>query len=121
MVPDNMNKHQEEIMRFQDYLAQMPSVHHLQGLEVQDEQGKVIHVIPAIEGKLGSLKLYYALTKQFSGCLNKESAQQGLIWFAEHVEDAKKFPNKHPNIDLLLCVEKNDLVYQLVPVEKILA
>lgn len=107
-------------MRFQDYLEQMPSIHHLQGLEVRDEQGKVIHVIPAIEGKLGSLKLYHALAKKFSGSLNKEAAQQGLIWFAEHVEDAKKFPSKHPNIDLLLAVEQNDLVYQLVPISRTL-
>lgn len=91
-------------MKFQDYLATFPSIEHIEKIEVCDQQGTVLHLIPAVEGKLGSLKLYNALAAQFDGQLNVESATQGLIWFAEHLDDAKQNPNKHPNIDLLLKV-----------------
>lgn len=98
-------------MQFKDYLATFPEISHLSGLDVL-ENGNVIHSIPAIEGKLGSLKLYNALSSLFNGQLTAESAEQGLIWFAEHVDDAKANPGKHPNIDLLLQViaDKKELV-----------
>lgn len=88
-------------MNFQDYLATFPSIDHLGGLDVQDADGKTVHHIPAVQGKLGSLKLYNALAERFDGKLDKEAAEQGLIWFAEHVADARAHPGKHPNIDLL--------------------
>lgn len=105
-------------MNFKDYLASMPSIEHLQGLNVLDSRHQVVHHIPAQESKLGSLKLYYALAEQFSGSLNAKAAEQGLIWFAEHVEDAKQHVGKHPNIDLLLRIQKEQLVYQLQAIEK---
>lgn len=105
-------------MQFKDYLATFPTIDHLSGLNVIDEQGKLIHHIPAIEGKLGPLKLYYALSKQFNQQLNVASAEQGITWFAEHVEDAKQHAGKHPNIDLLLDVISKNLNLTLVPVEK---
>ncbi len=105
-------------MQFKDYLATFPSIEHLSGLDVLNEQGEAIHHIPAVEGKLGSLKLYYALSTQFNQKLNNESAKQGVVWFAEHVEDAKQNVGKHPNIDLLLKVIEQDLQYVLKPIEK---
>lgn len=41
-------------MNFQDYLATFPSIDHLGGLDVQDAEGKTVHHIPAVQGKLGS-------------------------------------------------------------------
>lgn len=105
-------------MQFKDFLATFPSVEHLAGLDVLDAEGQVIHHIPAIEGKLGSLKLYNALAEQFSGQLNHKSAEQGVVWFAEHLHDAKQFPGKHPNIDLLLAVVSDQLQYRLNPIAK---
>lgn len=102
-------------MNFKDYLAQMPDIAHLSGLNVCDVNGEVIHHIPAMEGKLGSLKLYHALAQQFDGVLNATTAEQGLTWFAEHVADAKQNVGKHPNIDLLLHIHQNQLVYTLQP------
>lgn len=52
-------------MNFQDYLATFPSIDHLGGLDVQDAEGKTVHHIPAVQGKLGSLKLYNALAERF--------------------------------------------------------
>lgn len=100
-------------MSFQDNLATMPDISHLAGLNVLNEQGEVVHHIPAIEGKLGSLKLYHALATQFNGKLNPESAKQGLDWFAEHVADAQNHAGKHPNIDLLFRVINENQQYTL--------
>lgn len=105
-------------MQFKDYLAQFPAIDHLSGLNVENEQGELIHHIPAIEGKLGSLKLYNALAEKFDNQLNKNSAEQGVIWFAEHTEDAKLNAGKHPNIDLLFKVIAGNLQYRLNPIKK---
>lgn len=105
-------------MQFKDYLAIFPTIEHLAGLEVKNSMGEVIHTIPAIEGKLGSLKLYHALFAKFNGKLTATAAQQGLEWFAEHVEDAKLHQGKHPNIDLLFKVIDQDLTFELCPVEQ---
>ena len=94
-------------MQFKDYLATFPEIDHLSRIDVL-ENGTVVHTIPAVEGKLGSLRLYNALSQLFASQLTAESANQGLIWFAEHVNDAKSNPGKHPNIDLLLNVVKYD-------------
>ena len=58
-------------MNFQDYLATFPPIDHLTGLDVQDADGKTVHHIPAVQGKLGSLKLYNALAERFGGKLGK--------------------------------------------------
>lgn len=57
-------------MNFQDNLSAMPDISHLSGLDVLDAQGKVLHHIPAVQGKLGSLKLYNALTQEFDNRLD---------------------------------------------------
>lgn len=102
-------------MNFQDYLATFPSIDHLGGLDIQDAEGKTVHHIPAVQGKLGSLKLYNALAERFGGKLDKEAAEQGLIWFAEHVADARAYPGKHPNIDLLENVVQSGETFLLKP------
>ena len=102
-------------MNFQDYLATFPPIDHLTGLDVQDADGKTVHHIPAVQGKLGSLKLYNALAERFGGKLDKEAAEQGLIWFAEHVADARAYPGKHPNIDLLENVVQSGETLLLKP------
>lgn len=104
-------------MNFKDYLATFPDIGHLTGLDVCDEQGTVVHHIPAMEGKLGSLKLYNALAEKFNGQLNATAAAQGLEWFAEHVADARENVGKHPNVDLLIRVQDDDLNWILKPLK----
>lgn len=104
-------------MSFQNNLALLPDISHLSGLDIinpADEQ--IIHHIPAIEGKLGSLKVYHALAQEFNGELNQQSAAKGLQIFAEHTQDALQNPSKHPNIDLLLQVQKEQLCFKLAPI-----
>ena len=103
-------------MNFKDILETLPSIDHLTGLDVLN--GKtVIHHILAAPGKLGSLRLYNALAEKFNGKLDRTSAQQGIEWFAEHVEDAKQNPGKHLNIDLLFKVIAEELNYSLIPLK----
>lgn len=105
-------------MQFKDYLATFPDIAHLSGLNVKNTQNDVVHYIPAIEGKLGSLKLYNALFAKFYGKLTAYEARQGLEWFAEHVADAHQHHGKHPNIDLLFQVIEEDLALTLEPIEQ---
>ena len=103
-------------MNFKDILETLPSIEHLTGLDVLKGE-TVIHHIPAAPGKLGSLRLYNTLAEKFNGKLDRTSAQQGIEWFAEHVEDAKQNPGKHPNIDLLFKVVAEELNYSLIPLK----
>ena len=103
-------------MNFKDILETLPSIEHLTGLDVLKGE-TVIHHIPAAPGKLGSLRLYNALAEKFNGKLDRTSAQQGIEWFAEYVEDAKQNPGKHPNIDLLFKVVAEELNYSLIPLK----
>ncbi|AUZ04217.1 MULTISPECIES: DUF2322 family protein [Vitreoscilla] len=105
-------------MNFNDYLATFANVDDLSGLNVISADGQLVHHIPAVTGKLGSLKLYNALAAQFNGVLNVQAAEQGLTWFAEHVEDAVQNPGKHPNVDLLIQVQNNALQWRLEPISK---
>ncbi|MBF0751396.1 MULTISPECIES: DUF2322 family protein [unclassified Pasteurella] len=99
-------------MTFNEILNGLPTIEHLSGLNVK-QGDEVVHHIPAIPGKLGSLRLYYGLAEKFNGKLDRTSAQQGIEWFAEHVEDARQNPGKHPNIDLLFNVIEKELVLHL--------
>ena len=60
------------------------------------------------------MRVYHALAQQFNGKLDRTCAEKGLQLFAEHTEDAKQNPGKHPNIDLLLRVIAENLEYQLI-------
>lgn len=102
-------------MDFKTILETLPTIDHLTGLNVLDGE-TVIHHIPAVAGKLGSLRVYNALAQQFNGKLDRSSAEKGLEIFAEHTADAKANPGKHPNIDLLLAVIDENKNYQLVPI-----
>ena len=103
-------------MDFKTILATLPSIDHLSGLTVLDN-GTMVHHIPAVAGKLGSLWVYNALAQEFNGKLDRTSAQKGLQLFAEHTQDARENTGKHPNIDLLFKVAAEDVIYSLVPLK----
>ena len=103
-------------MNFDEILDQLPAIDHLTGLNVKCGDEIVWH-IPAAPGKLGSLRLYHALAEKFNSRLDRTSAQQGIVWFAEHVQDAKAHPGKHLNIDLLFKVIAEDQCLSLVPLK----
>ena len=102
-------------MNFAQALASLPAVDHLRGLDVVDAAGVVVHHIPAVPGKLGSLCIYHALAQRFDGRLTADAIAQGLAWFAEHVAEARARPGAHPNIDLLLAQQAAPQGWRLLP------
>ena len=90
-------------MAFADNLKQLPSIAHIAELQLIDSQGQVAATIPNAPGKAGSVTVYNALYAKH-GSINKAAAEEGLVIFAEHTEDAKARPGAHPNIDRLLDV-----------------
>uniref|UniRef100_UPI002B1E7B4A DUF2322 family protein n=1 Tax=Neisseria cinerea TaxID=483 RepID=UPI002B1E7B4A len=64
----------------------------------------------------GWLKLDNALEERVNGRLDKETAEKGVVWFAEHVADACAHTGKHHNIDLLEKVVQSGETWLLKPV-----
>jgi len=87
-------------MAFADNLKQLPPVSHLEGLDLLDDAGAVVASIDNKTGQAGSLAVYNFLGQHF-GAITPLAAQTGLELYAEHTEDARANPGKHPNIDRL--------------------
>ena len=84
-------------------LKQMPGVAHLASIELLDAAGEVAAIIENRPGQAGSLAVYNHLG-QIYGAITVEAAKKGLDLYAEHVEDARANPGKHPNIDRLVTL-----------------
>ena len=82
-------------MTFADNLAALPAIDHLAAIEVLDADGNVIDTVENKPGKSGSVKVYNHLAAVY-GALTPEAASAGLTIFAEHTEDARANPGKHP-------------------------
>ncbi len=88
-------------MAFADNLKQLPGVAHLAALQLIDvADGQVVAAIENKPGQVGSLAVYNHLGQIF-GAINADAAKKGLELYAEHSEDARANPGKHPNIDRL--------------------
>jgi len=90
-------------MAFADNLKQLPGVSHLAAIQLLDAEGNLVALIEHKSGQIGSLTIYNHLA-QFYGSINVEAAHKGLDLYAEHAEDARLNPGKHPNIDRLLKI-----------------
>ena len=88
-------------MSFADTLKQLPKVSHLAALQLIEADDAVVGVIENKPGQGGSLAVYNHLA-QLYGAISPEAARKGLELYAEHTEDAKRNPGKHPNIDRLI-------------------
>jgi hypothetical protein len=88
-------------MAFADNLKQLPKVSHIVALQLIDAQGHVVAALENKPGQAGSLAVYNHLG-QIYGAITVEAAKKGLEIFAEHSDDARANPGKHPNIDRLL-------------------
>jgi hypothetical protein len=86
----------------------MPKVSHLASIELLDASGNTTAVIENKPGQAGSLAVYNHLA-QLHGALTPDAARKGLELYAEHTEDARANPGKHPNIDRLFgLIERNE-------------
>lgn len=88
-------------MVFADNLKQLPKVSHLAAMTLLDAQGEVVGTIENKPGQAGSLAVYNHLAQLYGGIL-PEAARKGLELYAEHADDARANPGKHPNIDRLI-------------------
>ncbi len=88
-------------MAFADNLKQLPRVSHLAAIQLLDRDGIVAATIENKPGQAGSLSIYNHLG-QIYGAITAEAAKKGLELYAEHTDDARQNPGKHPNIDRLL-------------------
>ena len=95
-------------MAFADKLKTLPGVSHLAALRLLDAAGEVVATIENKPGQAGSLAVYNHLG-QLHGAITPEAATQGIEIYAEHSEDARLNPGKHPNIDRLIgLVERGE-------------
>jgi hypothetical protein len=90
-------------MAFAENLKQLPRVSHLASIQLLDSEGAVAATIENKPGQTGSLSVYNHLG-QIYGAITAEAARKGLELYAEHTDDARQNPGKHPNIDRLLAL-----------------
>ena len=81
---------------------------HLASIQLTNAAGEVVATIENKPGQAGSLAVYNHLG-QIHGAITPEAATQGIEIYAEHSEDARLNPGKHPNIDRLIgLVERGE-------------
>jgi hypothetical protein len=89
--------------RFQEILGRLAPVQGISRLELLDDAGIVRAVIENKPGQAGSLAVYCHLLRSH-GRIDRVAAIEGLSLYAEHTDDARRTPGKHPNIDRLIAV-----------------
>lgn len=87
-------------MAFKDNLDALPVAEGIQ-LILLDDAGTELTRIANAPGTAGSFRVYAYLAGKW-GCINAEAAEEGLRLYAEHTEDARMNPGRHPNIDRLI-------------------
>lgn len=102
---------------FAENLAALPPVEQLAGIELIGPDATLV-VIENKSGSQGSLRLYQHLVAKF-GAIDASAAAEGLALYAEHTQDARLNPGKHPNIDRLLAIEASGITFsaRLLPAQ----
>ena len=90
-------------MSFAENLKKLPGISHIAAVNLLDKAETVVATIENKAGSQGSLAVYNHLAQTY-GSINLEAAKKGLEIFAEHTDDARSNPGKHPNIDRLITV-----------------
>ncbi len=92
---------------FAENLKHLAPIDGLQRLSLLGADGQTLTVIENAPGTQGSFRVYHHVAKKWGG-IGVDAAQEALDLFAEHTEDARQHPGKHPNIDRLFdIVERN--------------
>ncbi len=88
-------------MSFADNLSALPEAVGTR-LRLRDALGVECGVIENTPGTAGSFRLYAYLAQQHGG-ITPQAAAEGVTLYAEHTDDARQHPGKHPNIDRLFA------------------
>jgi hypothetical protein len=94
-------------MNFAENLQTLAPITHLLAIQIINTQGQTEATLEKKPGQAGSMAVYAALAAQF-GSINTEAAKQGLTLYAEHTQDAHLNPGKHPKIDRLINVAREN-------------
>lgn len=89
--------------KFAENLKKLPGISHLAAINLLDSAGDVLVAVENKAGSQGSLAVYNHLAQTY-GALTPDAARKGLELYAEHSEDARLHPGKHPNIDRLIVL-----------------
>ncbi|MYM66341.1 DUF2322 family protein [Pseudoduganella sp. FT55W] len=98
--------------KFSDNLALLPAMDTVAAIELVDQSGAAVAKIENKPGQAGSLRVYGWLAGKL-GAITPEAAELGLKIYAEHTEDARANPGKHPNIDRLFGIQTPDQTLQV--------
>jgi hypothetical protein len=90
--------------KFSDNLSSLPAMDTVAAIELIDQSGAPVATIENKPGQAGSLRVYGWLADTL-GAITPEAAQLGLKIYAEHTQDARANPGKHPNIDRLFDIK----------------
>ncbi|AEV27659.1 MULTISPECIES: DUF2322 family protein [Azospira] len=88
-------------MSFAENLKKLPGISHLAAINLLDAEGNTVATIENKPGSAGSVAVYNHLAQTY-GAITPQAALKGIEIYAEHSEDAKLHPGKHPNIDRLI-------------------
>lgn len=102
---------------FAENLEHLSSVDAIAALELYGDGHTPEVVIENQPGSRGALAVYYHLAIQHGG-ITPKAAQEGLDLFAEHTEEARAKPGKHPNIDRLFQIIEEELFYSVKAIPK---
>lgn len=92
-------------MSFAENLKKLPGISHLAALNLLDKEDNIVACIENKAGSQGSLAVYNHLAQTY-GSINAEAAKKGMEIFAEHTDDERANPGKHPNIARLIAIEQ---------------
>lgn len=98
--------------KFSDNLSQLPAMETVAAIELLDQSGTPVAKIENKPGQAGSLRVYGWLADTL-GAITPEAAELGLKIYAEHTQDARANPGKHPNIDRLFNIKTPDQTLQV--------
>lgn len=93
--------------KFSDNLSLLPAMDAVAAIELVDQSGTPVATIENKPGQAGSLRVYCWLAETL-GAITPEAAEVGLKIYAEHTQDARDNPGKHPNIDRLFNIKTAD-------------
>jgi len=102
-------------MAFAENLKKLPGISHLSALRLLNSEGEEVALIENKPGSVGSVAVYNHLA-QIYGAITPEAAVKGVEIYAEHSDDARLFPGKHPNIDRLFQLTDKAQTLRVKPV-----